>query len=72
MLSKYKNKCREIQESKLIYRFVCIFELLYFKCKAHTFYLGRPSYPGKVFDMPGKASYSAASCKQSPGITIRF
>jgi hypothetical protein len=22
---------------------------LYFKCKAHTFHLGRPSYPGKVF-----------------------
>ena len=48
MSSKYKNKRRVIHE-KLIYQFVCIFELSYFKCKANTFYLGQPSYPGKVF-----------------------
>jgi hypothetical protein len=61
---------------------------LYFKCNAHTFYLGRPSYPGKVFTWKiiispkqypasfcrelSKTSYWTASCKQSPKITISF
>jgi hypothetical protein len=50
MSSKYKNKFGEIQENVSIDSYICIFELLiYFKCKAHAFYLGRPSYPGKVF-----------------------
>jgi hypothetical protein len=84
---KYKNKRREIQENLSNGSYVFLSYYIS-NIKAHTFYLGQPSYPGKVFTWKifippkrypasfcrerAKASYSAASCKQSPEITISF
>jgi hypothetical protein len=89
MLSKYKNKRRAIQEN--LYLSICMyFSAILFQMQSTyiLIYLGRPSYPGKVFTWKrfispkrypasfcrelAKASYSAESCKQSPGITISF
>jgi hypothetical protein len=51
MSAKY-NKRREIQE------------LLYFKCKAHTFNLGWPSYPGKVLTWVSPRQYPVSFCRE--------
>jgi hypothetical protein len=48
MYLKYKNKRREIQENLSNGSYVFLSYYIS-NIKAHTFYLGQPSYPGKVF-----------------------